>query len=299
MIVNGAAIRAAGQGFHILFLASMATVTTVYSDLCEQVDSTGALDTYIIDGGLPQIREWIGERVRQNVKSWNVTVRNREWEGTLAVPRTAVRDDRLGFYANKPAQLGIAAARAPDELLQQVIVDGFTINGYDGVPFFSASHPLAGGATQSNIITGLGGLSAANFETAFTRLRLMKDYGGKLIRPMSMGGKVTLYVAGNLESTARSILLTMVNASGASNPNYGRAELKVFDLLPDGYWLLCITGAPVRPFIYQLREKPQFVARDQPDDDIVWNRNEIEYGAQGSWNVAPGLYMLAVGSTGT
>ena len=296
MIVNGSAIRRAGVGFQTLFNAAMLGVTATHKELCQTVNSTGSLEEYIIDGGLPQFREWLGERQRQNVKVWSQTVKNREWEATVAIPRPAFRDDKLGFYATKMQQLGIAAGRAPDELLAEVIEDAFTENGYDGVPFFSASHPLRAGS-QSNIQAGA--LSATTFGQAFTKLRNMKDYNGKKIRPVGMTDKPVLVVAANLEGTAISIVENQMDASGASNTNYNRARKVVFDLLPDNYWMLAVAGGPIAPFLFQLREEPRMVARDQVGDDSVWERNEIEYGSNGSWNVAPGLYFLAVGSTGT
>lgn len=56
----------------------------------------------------------------------------------------------------------------------------FTVNAYDGVPLFSASHPLANGAVESNLVNGP--ISHTSVRNAIKRLRAIRDDQGLPMR---------------------------------------------------------------------------------------------------------------------
>lgn len=298
MVLNGQAIRTASVGFQVLFSQGWEAAAPTYPDLCMGTSSTGERETYHLDGGLPEMREWVGERQRQNLKRYTYDLVNRKWELTINIPSDAFNDDKLGLFKQRFMQMGSAAKVHPDKLLAELMQGGFVANGYDEVPFFGATHPKLTGANQSNVQAGA--LDATTFKAAFTKLRKMRDDYNKPIDVFALGGKPTLIVPPELEDTARTILLVEREAGGATNPDFNRAQLKVFNRLSDTptYWFLGITGASMRPFIHQVREAAQVVARDQPGDDVVFNRDEIEYGIKGRWALGYGMWQLMVGSTG-
>lgn len=59
-----------------------------------------------------------------------------------------------------------------------ILNNGFTSNGGDGVPLFSASHPLAGGGVQSNLLGTPADISEAAIEDILIQLRKCKDERG-------------------------------------------------------------------------------------------------------------------------
>jgi hypothetical protein len=73
--------------------------------------------------------------------------------------------------------------------------DGFTVNGYDGVPLFSAAHTdvTAGTAVQSNLHTVA--LGTSSLQTALVSLYSQLDADGL---PLDLEGSVTLHVPINL-----------------------------------------------------------------------------------------------------
>ncbi|MCW7555885.1 Mu-like prophage major head subunit gpT family protein [Endozoicomonas gorgoniicola] len=77
-----------------------------------------------------------------------------------------------------------------------------------------------------------------------------------------------------------------VGASKVSNMQAGSSEA----------WFLLDTSRPLKPLIYQEREKPQFVRRDQAHDDPVFIKNEAQYGVDMRCNVGFGLWQTAFGS---
>jgi phage major head subunit gpT-like protein len=61
-------------------------------------------------------------------------------------------------------------------------------------------------------------------------------------------------------------------------------------------WFLLDTRRPLKPVILQMRKEPQFVNKDKPEDDNVFNRNELIYGVDDRKNVGFGFWQMAFGS---
>lgn len=296
MILNKAAILAAATGFRAVFLEGWNQATPLHTDFVLEVQSTGDSEVYNWSDSFGAMREWIGERVVENIKAWDYTLRNRNWERTLGVDRNLFEDDKLGLIKPKFMSLGVAARQHPDKLFSELVTNGFSATCYDGKAFFATNHPLKTG-TNSNLQTGA--LDSTNFNAAIAKLRGMKSYDGEPIDVLNIGGELVLMVGPSLESTARALLLAQQGASGATNTDFNRAKLVVNPRITTGAWFLFVAKAPVRPFILQMRRKPELVARDQPTDDTVWAKREVQYGVDGRWEAGYGLYQLAVGSTGS
>ncbi|GAB4192562.1 MAG: Mu-like prophage major head subunit gpT family protein [Thalassobaculales bacterium] len=64
-------------------------------------------------------------------------------------------------------------------------------------------------------------------------------------------------------------------------------------------WYLICGNRALKPIIFQERKKPQFVRKDRPDDDNVFDRKEYVYGVDSRCNVGYGLWQLAWGSKQT
>lgn len=64
-------------------------------------------------------------------------------------------------------------------------------------------------------------------------------------------------------------------------------------------WFLMNTRRALKPIIYQDREKPTFVAKDDPSSDHVFNNKEFIYGSECRCNVGFGLWQMAHASKET
>lgn len=64
-------------------------------------------------------------------------------------------------------------------------------------------------------------------------------------------------------------------------------------------WFLMDTRRPLKPLIYQQRQKPQFVSLVKPDDTNVFMRKEYLYGVDYRGNVGYGFWQMAFGSKAT
>lgn len=134
-----------------------------YKDVCTVVQSSDAKETYDWLGDAPEMREWIGDRVIKDIKSHGYEIANVEFESTIGVKATDIKDDRLGTYAPRFTRLGEAAARKPDQMVRELIVNAETSLCYDGQNFFDTDHPVypehdgtGVATTYSNMTAGAG-----------------------------------------------------------------------------------------------------------------------------------------------
>ena len=151
MILNAANFRSLYIGFSAAFQGGFAGVQPSYGRIAMSVPSTTRTQEYGWLNQLPRVREWIGERVINNLSTSGYAIRNRSWELTVGVERDDLDDDNLGIYAPLFQEMGRSTASFPDELIWPLLSAGFATPCYDGQYFFDTDHPVVdrNGNTQS------------------------------------------------------------------------------------------------------------------------------------------------------
>lgn len=164
MILNSSTLRSLYTGFSTAFQAGFAGVTPLYSRVALTVPSSTRANEYGWLGNFPRIREWIGDRVVQNLDTHGYTIRNRTFESTIGVRRDDIEDDNIGIYGPIFSDFGRDSASFPDELVWKHLTDGFATLCFDGQYFFDTDHPMLDetGATVSYANTD-GGAGAPWF----------------------------------------------------------------------------------------------------------------------------------------
>ncbi|MCG9060298.1 Mu-like prophage major head subunit gpT family protein, partial [Laribacter hongkongensis] len=108
-----------------------------------------------------------------------------------------------------------------------------------------------------------------------------------------------LLVPSALEDDANLLMTVERLEDGKPNPYRNTATVVVAPwLTSDTAWFLLDTSKPVKPFIYQEREKPVFVQQTDPQADDVFNRKKFKFGAEARAAGGYGFWQLAYGSTG-
>lgn len=307
MQINQSTLAALYKGYRTVFFEAMHGAQPQWSakGLAMRTPSGAAEEIYHWLGAVSGMKELVGEVSIENLRASNFTIKNKEWEDTVAVKQADVERDSYGIYNPRFQMLGNAAAEHPDELLSDLLINGFTSgnNDYTGTTFFNTSkkhHPSDKSAnTFSNKLTGV--LSAANYKTARQMLLSMKNGKG---RPMNLGRKAVLIVPPALEETGRTILeMEFVEGSSSnmkSNPQRGTAELWVWPRLAgnDTKWFLADLGLPVKPLIFQEEKAPELSSLTSMDSDHVFKFHEYLYQVYGRWNGGYGMPQLIIGSTG-
>jgi len=159
MIINPSNLLLLKQGFNASFKNAFGAVAPMWDKLAMKVPSTTSEEVYAWLGANTKLREWIGERVYQNLKTHGYTIKNKTFEGTVVVPREALEDDQFGVYTPLVAQMGQDAKSHPDELLFALIASGISTPCYDGQYFFDTDHAvgLQGSEVSVSNYTSAGG----------------------------------------------------------------------------------------------------------------------------------------------
>lgn len=295
MIVNQATLQNIYRGFKTIFTMALGSIQPVYQQIATTVPSSTREEEYKWLGRVPRMREWLGDRVIQNLAAYGYTIKNKDWEATVSVDRNDIEDDAIGVYTPLIQALGQSAALHPDEIIFELLANGFASKCYDGQPFFAPEHSDNNQPAQSNLTDKV--LSPDAYGAARAAMMSFKDDRGRSLK-INPG---LLVVPPALEGMARRILLADRDAAGAANPWQNTAKPLVAPELAgnDTAWFLLDTSKPVKPLIFQARRAPQFIANDKPDDDSVFMKREFIYGVDSRDNAGYGLWQTAYGSTGT
>lgn len=196
-----------------------------WAQVAELIRSTSDRNDYHWLGEMEDMREWLGQRIARELKSYEYSIKNREFELTLKAKRTEIEDDAGGavaLYSSRAQIMARSVARHPDQFMfGEVIARGHELIGYDGVPFFDTDHPV-GSATVSN------------------------------------------------------------HMGGAGTP-----------------WYLLDTTQPLKPFIFQMRKEPEFVAKTNLTDDNVFFDKTFLWGVDARYAGGFALWHTAVKSKQT
>jgi len=148
------------QNLHVALSAAYADglvlADSSYEQLATIVPSTTRSNTYAWLGQVPGMRKWVGDRIIKELVGHSYTLENQDFELTIAVDRNDFEDDNFGIYTPMAANMAYEGKTHKSRLVYELLEDGENQNGYDGQPFFSATHPDGQGGTQSNLIAGAG-----------------------------------------------------------------------------------------------------------------------------------------------
>ncbi len=142
MIVNSGNLRTLGVGFNAAFKMGRGMATSRRAIVSTSVPSTTGKEEYGWLGKFPGMRKWVGDRQLNNLKAHDYSIKNEDWEDTVAVDRNDIDDDNLGIYGPMFQEMGIACEQHPDELVFGLLKAGFTTPCYDGQYFFDTDHPV-------------------------------------------------------------------------------------------------------------------------------------------------------------
>lgn len=298
LVVNEASLAALYKNFITIFNEAISAYEPQWSRIALEVPSTTAQENYSWMGAFPKMREWVGDRVIKNLEAFNWVIANKEYEDTIEVKRTTIEDDQYGIFRPIIRAQAVAAASLWDDLVFDLLNNGFANKGYDGKTFFATDHK-----SGSNKDSGAGSaLSATSFGNAIAKIKRVKDTQGK---PLFNGSeKLMLCVPAELEEAGRILMNNeFISVSGGSTQNNiwkGAAELHVSPKLTSATaWFICVDFNGLKPFIAQVRKQPEFVAKEDPkSSDYVFMRNAFLYGTYARGNAGYGLHQLCYGSVG-
>lgn len=142
MKINSAALDSLRTGFKTSFQGGLGRAGSQWKRVATRVPSSTRSNTYGWLGKFPRIREWVGDRVVQNLSEHEYKITNKPFELTIGVDRDDIEDDELGIYTPMFEGMGMEVGDHPDTLVFPLLNAGFTTECYDGQYFFDTDHPV-------------------------------------------------------------------------------------------------------------------------------------------------------------
>lgn len=306
MIINNDSMNVIFNNLKADYNSAWAGAPVMWDQVGMMIPSTGRYNTYEWLEKFPRMREWFGDKVVEQLILREYIVRNKDFEATIEIDRNDIDDDQVGIFGQQAKSAGFSAKQHPDELIFDLINGSFAgANSicYDGQSFFSANHSQGDrkGTKQSNvgsIVLSCAGLvdAQASIGSAFTSMAGIVDYQG---RPMGITPD-TLLVPPALYPIANTLYKAERLQDGMPNPYIGMFKpVMSARLTSQTAWFLLDTSKPIRPFVWQNRKSPVFVAQFNPDSEDVFSRRKFKFGVESRGNACYGLWQFAFGSTGT
>lgn len=270
------------------------------------VSTTMPVQKYPWLGATPPMREFVDERRPAGLNSYSVSIEDKTFEASIAVERRAIEDDQLDLIRLRIRDLASRVASHRHQIVVEALAAGFSATGYDGVAFFSNSHPVAGGAVSNKSTDPLGASSLANAMSAM--MTVPDDQGVPLgiVPDTLVVGPKNLWTA--IELVESPVVVYPGSSSDTAPPTpylnafQGRLRVLASPFLAGGsddYWFLLDTKRPIRGILLQQRSDVpvEFSALEAGSgSESAWMRDRYFYGVRGRYNVGYGLWQTAYGA---
>lgn len=286
--LTAAYMKEVNIGLSTVFNNALEKNSKDYEKIAMRFNATTPTVDYHFLGDLPNMREWVGDRVFKNLKGYKYTISKKNWESSIEIDRDVIIYDNLGVVRPKIEALAYTVEQHYNDMVFTLLEQ----NGVclDGQNFFSKTHDI-GGVNFSNLFDLP--LNATNLQKLRVEMRLLKDENGK---PLNLNPNL-LVVPLTLEAVAREITQADI-INGTTNPMKGIVEVFATPFLTnDKDWYLMDTTKPVKPFILQINKEVEFVAKDDPKDVANFMSRMLQYGIDTEDNVGYGLWQTAFKSS--
>lgn len=157
MLINTATLTMLTQAVNAAFMVGLEKKTAPWDVIAMEVPSMTAENVYPYLRSIGKVREWIGDRVIQNLAKGEFRVVNKDYEQTESIPRNALKDDQFGVYRPRFEQMGRNTTNLPSQLVYGLLKTGFSALGPDGQYFFDVDHPVGRPGAEASVSNFMGG----------------------------------------------------------------------------------------------------------------------------------------------
>lgn len=276
--------------------------------IATRVNSQTETENYAWLNDVPQMKEFLGDRIFEELRASTYTLTNKTYEQSVGLDRHKIDDDNYGFYTPVAQRVARKAARHPDVLLVELLNAAESTVCYDGQFFYDTDHVEGDSGTQSNDLTSTvvstSAVTAEEFRTAFhaALIQMMgfkTDQGDYLIEPSPAGfvnGEFKVLVPLELFEVAHEAMSINLGSGGGDFHRLAIAEVIPLPRMSSSVKFdLVYTGDVLRPFIFQDRAALSFQTKGA--DDI--ETKLIKVMTEARYQVGFGLWQYAVRTTFT
>lgn len=284
--INPNVLAAARTAFSLKFQNAFSGVPTLYQKFCMlEGDAAHTAIEFPFLETFAFMREWIGPRQIKNLTSRKLRIVERPFEDTVKVKVRDLETDNWKQYATLFAQMGEAGGQLWDRLAVEAVTQAKA--WIDNKAFFADTHKY-GSSLIVNVASAK--LSKTSFEAGYETMTSYRAHNGEALAVIPD----TLMVGPKLRGMAWDLIKNtrIVTADGQTttdNRNLDLVEIVMNPRLVGDFaddWYLMQANKPIKPVVLQKSKDAQLVARDKPDHDNVFERDEIVYGSKAYGNAA-------------
>lgn len=232
------------------FMESLSAMPAQWAEKIARVkDSVKCIQRWPVDLSNPGFTKFQGtSKFRTLSEKFFELVIDQFDDGVMEAAKKVADVDFVGF-ATQPQKMAKEAKRLVNKLAATALANGNTFACWDGTNFFAASgkpfNPLDTDiGTYGNYFTNKA-LNETNLIDVLKDLATRKAPNGE-----SLGLIGThLLVPADLYETARILIESPMNASGATNPVYKRLEVVKCDELASGFWYVIHQEMGLEPIV--------------------------------------------------
>lgn len=297
-VVNTGLLEA---GLRSDFFNRLSAVPAIWPRFCTVVPSSLPSEKYRWLGSTPAMRQWVGPRQNQGLRSESYDVENLEYEASIEVQGNELDDDQTGQIRVRINEMADRAATFKDYLLAQLLENGGAAGyvAYDGLTYFNDAHVSGASGDQDNNLTGPAATdttpTTAEMKSAIASclaaLRGFKDDRGYPLNLVQTGA--VIMVPPVQEMAAREAVGAAIIAQ-TSNIMQGAADVVVNPYLATAANMyVMLTGGTIKPFVLQQRRPLAFRSVAENDERAAFNRR-YQYGVDERFRMTYGAWYACV-----
>jgi hypothetical protein len=290
MIINRANLAALNVTFSGVYQSAFERADNFSDKLVTKVPCASNKGIYGFASTTGGVRKWVGKRTSIALNAHSYELPHEKFEQTLSVPRDAIVRDTLGVFTSMylPA-MADAVKKHPDQELASAV---FAANpdGFDGVPYWSASHPTfrGSGLYSNDFELDASTLESLSEELARVRASMMTITGedGILLKTNHTVIATPVAQEMRLRKVVKSATIPVPGSgAGVDNPLNGLFDLIVIpelDLIDPTTIYTLDLSKPLKPFLWQIGSNPIFRSfTDDPNNMHAFEFDEYVYGIDG------------------
>ena len=163
MLVNAANLAALRVGFSTAFQNGLSQSESQYLRIATEVTTTQKEQKYGWLGKIPNVREWVGQRVVHSLMQHDYAIKEKPFELTLGVDRDDIETDNLGIYTPLFTEMGMSTGSKKDLLAFGLLKEGFATECYDGQNYFDTDHPVLDEDGEPTTVANTDGGAGTNW----------------------------------------------------------------------------------------------------------------------------------------
>jgi len=284
------------KALFLKFLGEMAGKDSEWQKIATIMPSDSDKEEYNWLGATPPMNEWKDERQLHGLRPYSYTLTNQDWEATLEIARNAFHDNKLGHIPKRVESLAASYYKRVIEEIFSKLDYGETGTAYDATAFFSDSRTIGDSGTIDNLVEGAYSGSTtearAGLLVAVGNMMNFKDDWGK---PLGLKPDTIVCAPALYMMLKEAFWVPAVAQSVRPEAEFVKDIIASpwIDADTTDWYVLCTTE-PVKPILFQDRQKPEVTALDKPDSTEVFMRKMLMYGVDARFTVGYGDPRTAV-----